>query len=279
MILFFPQYQAGHVPSRIPTGTPELRALWQNAPGFVEVPLHPTSLSDTQMERQIKYRHILREQLNAAIDIIHRVNPDFILTTGGDCGTAPAPISFLNQKYDGKIGLLWIDTHADIHQPGTSPSHNFHGMPVRLLLGDSAFAYQVPRPLRPQQIAYLGLHDTETEEDQVIRELQIPRYGPDELNSNAPLDAVIARFREHGITHLHLHVDVDVMDPAVFPHVHVPSPGGLRLERLIEILQYLRTQMPLAGCCLTEYAPAVPGAGLEVMKVIYTQGFGLQLPG
>jgi arginase len=278
MILFFPQYQAGYVPSRIPVGTPELRALWQNAPGFVEVPLHPTNIHDTEEERRIKYRHVLREQLFIAAQLIGWHQPDFILTTGGDCGTAVAPIAYLNEKYQGKIGLLWIDAHGDIHAPSTSPSHNFHGMPIRLLMDDPEFAVHVPLPLRAEQIAYLGLRDTQAEEDQLIAEKKIPRYLPQELKTNKPLDEILKRFRAAGITHLHLHVDTDVMDPAVWPHVHVPAPGGLTLERLIEILKYLRAKMPVAGCCLTEYAPAAPGAGLAVMKQLYSEGLGLRLP-
>ena len=279
MILFFPQYQAGYVPSRIPVGTPELRALWQNAPGFVEVPLHPTNISDTQEERHIKYRHVLREQLCMAERLIQWHDPSFILTTGGDCGTAVAPIAHLNQKYNGKIGVLWIDAHADIHTPATSPSHNFHGMPVRLLLDDPEFTVHVPFPLQPEQIAYLGLRDTEAEEDRIISALKIPRFSAAELViDNAPLDLVMKKFQEHGITHLHLHVDTDVMDPSVWPHVHVPAPDGFTTERLIEILKYLRARMPVSGCCLTEYAPHEPLAGLEIMKRIYTEGLGLELP-
>lgn len=274
MILFFPQYQAGHVPSRIPVGTPGLRAMLQNSPGFVEVPLHPTRLADSQEERRIKYRHVLREQLFVAAQLIGWHQPDFILTTGGDCGTAVAPIAYLNEKYAGKIGLLWIDAHADIHTPSTSPSGNFHGMPVRLLVGDPEFTVHVPVPLRADQIAYLGLRNTEAEEDRVIKLNRIPRYTPPELKYNRPLDEVLKRFQKSGITHLHLHVDTDVMDPSVWPHVHVPAPGGLMLERLIDILQYLRARMPVAGCCLTEYAPQEPGAGLDIMKRLYTEGLG-----
>jgi hypothetical protein len=43
-------------------------------------------------------------------------------------------------------------------------------------------------------------------------------------------------------------------------------------------LQYLRAQMPVAGCCLTEYAPRIPGEGLDQMKQLYTEGLGLALP-
>src|SRR5690606_1019409 len=115
--------------------------------------------------------------------------------------------------------------------------------------------------------------------DEVIGNMGIPRFGADAVMAgNEPLDAVIAHFRANGITHIHLHVDCDVMDEKIFPHVEVPEPGGLTLERLIEVLQYLRKAMPMSGCCLTEYAPRVEGAGLDIVRRVYTEGLGLSLP-
>ncbi len=279
MILFFPQYQAGHVPSNIPLGTPALRRLWQDAPDFVEVPLQDTDVNDPATDGGVHFRKILIQQLRDALLIVKDANPDFILTTGGDCGASFVPIAHMNKIYDGRIGVIWVDAHADIHTPQTSPSGNYHGMVLRHLMGDEAFVIKPPLALKPEQIAYLGLRDTEEEEDRVIAEHGIPRFGAqDVMEGDAPLDAVIAHFKKHGITHLHLHVDCDVMDEKVFPHVHVPEPDGLSLERLLEILQYLRGAMPMASCCLTEYAPQEDGAGIEIVKRLYTEGLGLEFP-
>ena len=279
MILFFPQYQAGAVPSNIPVGTPSLRGLWENDSGFAEVPLEPTDLSKPDTDRGVRFRKILNTQLQSAMKIVNETRPDFIVTTGGDCGASFVPIAYMNEKYQGKIGVIWVDAHADIHLPSTSPSGNFHGMVLRHLMGHVEFDVQPSLPLKSEQIAYLGLRDTEAEEDAVIARHRIPRYSAaDIMNDNAPLDDVIAHFKKHGITHLHLHVDCDVMDEKVFPHVHVPEAGGLTLDRLLEILQYLRSAMPMSGCCLTEYAPRNAGEGLEMVKRVYTEGLGLTLP-
>jgi len=279
MILFFPQYQAGYVPSTIPLGTPALRQLWQKDAGFAEVPLEPTDIQNPETDRGVRFRRVLKKQMQSAIDIIDKENPDFILTTGGDCGASFASIAHINQKTGGKVGVIWVDAHADIHVPSTSPSGNYHGMILRHLLGDVEFDIQPRLPLKPTQIAYLGLRDTEKEEDEVIERLGIPHFNAGEvMKSNAPLDTVVAHFQKNGITHLYLHVDCDVMDMNVFPHVHVPEPEGLSLDRLLEILQYLRKAMPMASCCLTEWAPKTPEAGLDVLKRIYTEGLGQKLP-
>lgn len=279
MVLFFPQYQAGAIPSRIPVGTPALRALWQEAPGFTEVPLQVTDPVNPGSDPHIRFRDILHRQLADAQALVKAAGPSFILTTGGDCGASYVPIAYINALYHGKLGVIWVDAHADIHAPSTSPSGNYHGMVLRHLMGDPAFKEHPDLPLRPEQIAYVGLRDTEPPEDEFIARHSIPRFNAlDVAASNAPLDMIIARFQDHGVTHLHLHVDCDVMDQAVFPHVHVPEPEGLTLARLIEILQYLRTAMPMASCCLTEYAPQEAGAGLDLVRDVYTKGLGLKLP-
>jgi arginase len=279
MILFFPQYQAGPVPSHIPNGSEALRALWQDAPNFTEVLLLETDPKNRQTEGGIHYRRILKAQMERSVEIVEAARPDFILTTGGDCSGSFAPIAYINEKFSGKIGVVWIDAHADIHVPETSPTGNYHGMIVRNLLGEGNFDLRPRLPLKHYQIAYLGLRDPEPEETEYIVRHGIPHFGPETvMKDNAPLDQVVAHFKAHGVTHLHLHVDCDVLDSKLFPFVDVPEPGGLTLSRLLEILQYLRSQMPVAGCCLTEYAPKTPGEGIEVVKRVYTEGFGLALP-
>lgn len=279
MILFFPQYQAGFMPSVIPVGTPALRGLWEGDPGFAEVPVEDTDAGRPETERGVRFRAVLRRQLLSAAAILDAKKPDFVLTTGGDCGGSFASIAYMNERYGGGIGVIWVDAHADIHTPSTSPSGNYHGMVLRHLTGNEEFDIKPRLPLAFGQIAYLGLRDTEREEDAVIGENGIPRFSAAEImKGDAPMDAVIAHFKKNGITHLYLHVDCDVMDETVFPHVHVPEPDGLSLERLLEVLQYLRARMPVAGCCLTEYAPRTPGAGIDMVKRIYTEGLGLKLP-
>lgn len=279
MILFFPQYQSGYMPSTIPVGTPALRGLWENDPGFVEVPVEETDAGRPETERGVRFRAVLKRQLQKAAEILEAKKPDFVLTTGGDCGGSYPSIAYVNEKYNGKIGVIWVDAHADIHTPSTSPSGNYHGMILRHLTGNDEFDMKPRLPLRFDQIAYLGLRDTEKEEDAVIGKHGVPRFSAGEvMKNNAPMDAVIEHFKKHGITHLYLHVDCDVMDEKVFPHVHVPEPDGLTLDRLLEVLQYLRARMPVASCCLTEYAPLTPAAGIDIVKRVYTEGLGLTIP-
>ena len=81
------------------------------------------------------YASILR-QLDYARSLLLEENPSRILTVGGDCGVEVAPISFLNHRYDQSITVIWLDAHGDLNTPMLSPSGHFHGMPLRVLMGD-----------------------------------------------------------------------------------------------------------------------------------------------
>ena len=60
---------------------------------------------------------------------------DFLITFGGDHSIASATISAVSEVYGSNLGIIWIDAHGDCNTPETSPSGNFHGMPVAHLLG------------------------------------------------------------------------------------------------------------------------------------------------
>lgn len=279
LVLVFPQYQAGYVPSRIPLGGEDVRALWESHEEFAHVPIQDTDCSNPQVQGGIRFRQVLNRQRQDADNIIRKADPDFILTTGGDCGASFSSIAYLNEKYNGKVGVIWVDAHADIHLPSTSPSGNYHGMVLRNLLGSDEFDANPLRPLKPNQIAFLGLRDTEAAEDEYIAQHGIPRFSAAQvMGGDDPLKAVVAYFQRNDLEYLHLHVDCDVMDEKMFPFVHVPEANGLTLERLIEVLKYLRLSFPMIGCCVTEYAPIKSGDGVNVLKEIYQDGLGLALP-
>lgn len=74
--------------------------------------------------------------MEAFRSILSILDLDKIATLDGDCGVDMIPISYLNKKYKGGLGILWIYAHADIHTLESSPSQNFHGMPIRILMGE-----------------------------------------------------------------------------------------------------------------------------------------------
>jgi arginase len=59
--------------------------------------------------------------------------------------------------------------------------------------------------------------------------------------------------RATGAEAVYLHIDLDVLDPQVFPAVGTPEPGGLGVEELLVAVRALTEEFTLAGLALTEY--------------------------
>ena len=95
---------------------------------------------------------------------------------GGDHSVALGSVAAI-LKARPETGIIWIDAHADINTPITSPSGNMHGMPVSFLMkleGTQGFdelqwMKDVPA-LKPNQIAYVGLRDIDEDERNVLRQ-------------------------------------------------------------------------------------------------------------
>src|SRR5713226_1869146 len=62
----------------------------------------------------------------------------FPLVLGGDHSVAAGTVAGVAEFYrrqSQKIGLIWIDSHADINTPEISPSGNVHGMTLAAIMG------------------------------------------------------------------------------------------------------------------------------------------------
>src|SRR6476620_7275716 len=137
------------------------------------------------------------EALNTSVSTILK-NNEFPLLLSGDHGSAGGTIAGIRSAFpDKKLGVLWIDAHADIHTPYTTPSGNVHGMPLATALGvdnieckknqpdDHTISYWnqlknvgniVPK-INPEDIIYVAVRDVENEEIEILNRLAIKRIA------------------------------------------------------------------------------------------------------
>ncbi len=160
----------------------------------------------------------------------------FPLVLGGDhsmsIGTL-AGVAAHCQKSGKRLGVLWIDAHADLNTPETSPSGNIHGMPVGVSLGlgveELTGIGGFSPKLLPENLVYIGLRSVDTGEKQYIRDLGIEAYPMPEIDRHG-LHAIISRFLPpllERVDHLHVSFDLDSVDPEYAPGVGTPVRGGL----------------------------------------------------
>lgn len=177
---------------------------------------------------------------------------DRTVVAGGDCGVELAPIEAALAAYGDGLAVVWFDAHGDLNTPESSPSGAFHGMVLRTLLGEGPPELAPRLTLRPSQVVLAGVRALDPSEKEFVAEHDIALVPAAELES---LPSVLAAT---GAKAVYLHIDLDVLDPAVFASVGCPEPGGVSLAALVDAVRAVTARFPLAGVGITEYEPARP---------------------
>jgi len=153
------------------------------------------------------------------------------LVLGGDHSVALGTLGGLAAAH-GVGGVLWIDAHADVNTPETSPSGNVHGMPLAAALGlagpefDSD-AWPLPA-LDPRRVVLLGLRQADSGERQLLHDVGVRVFTMSEIDRIGVERAVREAIdRVAGPGFVHVSLDMDALDPEVAPGVGTPVRGGL----------------------------------------------------
>ena len=172
------------------------------------------------------------------------------LVLGGDHSVALGTLGGLASVH-GVGGALWIDAHADINTPETSPSGNVHGMPLAAALGIAGdrFASDAwPLPaLDPRRVALLGLRQADAGERKLLREAGVRVFTMSEID-RVGVERAMREALDHvsGQGFVHVSLDMDVLDPEVAPGVGTPVRGGLTY-REAHLAMELVAESGLAG--------------------------------
>lgn len=253
MNLIYPQWQGGHNISTY-HGAKEFHELYLNDAPVTKVAVS-TEETDKIVNGIFAYEDIV-SQLKHVQGLIEQESPDTIFTVGGSCDACTPAISYLNHKLKGDMTVLWFDSHGDLNTPETSPSQNFHGMPLRTLLGDGDrdIVDMLPSKLTTSQAILLGPRDLDKDEQIYIEENDIKSVPVSDMELNP--EAITDIIRSVGSANLYVHIDLDVLEPSQFPHVALPVPDGLSMGTLQKLLQMLNAEFTIVGLGLTEYSPA-----------------------
>jgi arginase len=264
--LNMPQWQGGNRHDYY-FGAELLAWLAPVANGPVEtVPVPAPKPGETlDVENGIVGRAALLQQARAARQAIEKHRPDRIVTLGGDCLIDLAPMAYLNTRYGGNLGVLWVDAHPDVLTPKDSSHGHTHVLSALLGRGDGDLVGEVDTLVRPSHVMYAGLDAWMPVEGEVINEFSLRRAGSDALaDSSAPVLDWIA---SEGITHLAVHLDVDVLDPKTFGPVLFNNPdappdawadvprGRMAPDQVVRLLQDVAAACDIVGLAIAEYMP------------------------
>jgi arginase len=157
------------------------------------------------------------------------------LVLGGDHSVAVGTASGVSRYFRGRnqtAGLIWLDAHADMNTPESSPSGNVHGMPLACILGMGPPELAGLLGFRPKIAAHnaviVGLRDVDQMERPHLRESGIRAFTMrdiDERGLRFVMEEAI-RLASDGTAGFHLSLDMDFVDPQHAPGVGTPVRGG-----------------------------------------------------
>lgn len=187
-----------------------------------------------------------------AFDALRASGPQRVRVAGGTCGVELAPVAYLNERYGGDLAVLWLDAHADLNTPQSSPSGHFHGMVLRSLLGDGprAIVDHIPRPLTPPQVVLIGPRDLDDPEAEYVRKSGIAHLGDAAFSD---LSIVETLLNARGFRRIYIHFDVDVLEMATFNGALLPTPpGGPTLAQASALINHLQARFDVVGLSVLE---------------------------
>jgi arginase len=188
-----------------------------------------------------------------------------VFLIGGDCGADFAAAAHAAERHDGLL-LVWFDAHGDLHTPDSSPSGTFSGMVLRALLGEGADGLVAPPgAFDPARVVHAGARALDEAE---VEYLAASGIRPLTVADLAKPDSIVGLARATGATQMYIHVDLDVLDPAVIEGVGYPEPFGLEIEQLTAAIRALRAEFELVGGAVTGFAPASPEAAASDLSAI-----------
>ena len=160
----------------------------------------------------------------------------FPLVLGGDHSVAVGTVSGVSHVFRQRnetIGLIWIDAHADMNTPESSPSGNVHGMPLACCIGrgpnELTRIFDYAPKVNGKNVVLVGLRDVDARERKVVRESGVTAFTMRDIDERGlpnVMEQAIALANE-GTAGFHLSLDMDAVDPDEAPGVGTPVRGGM----------------------------------------------------
>lgn len=212
-------------------------------------------------EREVAhYSAVLADRVAAAV-----AGGRFPLVAGGDCSIVLGALLGVS-RHAHRIGLAYLDAHADFGTPEESLTGSAASMCLALAVGraDSPLARLAnSKPLvRPDDVVLIGRRDggqTNYGHSALGASgiLDLPAAYVAQRRSAATAAAALGRLGRSALAGFWIHVDADVLDPGVMPAVDSPEPGGFSIDTLAELIAPLAHHPRALGMQITIYDPSL----------------------
>lgn len=201
-------------------------------------------------------RDIIVEQTKVALSTLRIANPDKVVTLGGECSVSVPVFTYLANKYNGDVAIVWVDAHPDITLP-EDDYNGYHAMALSVCMGmgDKEIVGQLPTKISPEAICLGGLRDCEYPYiEKRVEELGLTHYSPHQLAGTS--QPVIDWLKKSGKSKVMIHFDMDVMDPADILAAVADGPeGGLKLNEVVRLINDIASSNEVIALTVAEPMP------------------------
>lgn len=169
-----------------------------------------------------------RESLEEQNAVLAALLPERPLVLGGCCCAHVGAVRGLANRF-GRLAVVWLDAHGDLNTPETSPSGNFWGMPLRMLLDN--------RTVAPEDVALVGVRSLDPGEIDFI--------------ADTGIDDSLERVLD-GVDAAYVALDLDVLDPGEAV-VFMAEPDGPGVAEVEAVLRDVAGHTTIAGVGVTGF--------------------------
>jgi arginase len=201
----------------------------------------------------------------------------FPVLISGDHSSATGTIAGIKKaKPDSRLGIIWVDAHADLHSPYTSFTGNMHGMTLAASLGmdNRSCLFRNPdnmtldfwdcfkhiggmtEKIKPSDIVYVTLRDLEEQESHIIEKYDIRNFTTKELRDKKEkvLGTLILEYLKD-CTDIYLSFDTDSLEGSIFKGTGLPVNNGIMPKEAEELIGIILEDPKVICFEITELNP------------------------
>lgn len=231
------------------------------------------------------------ERLSSEVEVQLKDAKKFPVVISGDHSPAAGTIAGIRKAFpDKRIGVIWIDAHADIHTPYTTPSGNMHGMPLCVSLGIDHKEHQLHDPkqetielwekfkklggdgpdVSPRDLVYIGVRDTEPAEDELMEIHHMKNYTVDNFRQLG-VEKMGKEIEEYlsACDIVYVSFDVDCLDSSISVGTGTPVPGGFWAHEAEKIVKEVLKNPKVICFEMVEINPALDNKGNKMAEMAF----------
>jgi arginase len=261
---------------------------------FEDIPTHNETIYQKNTNSFAKrIEHVVQQCERVCTSVSSNlINGYFPIVLSGDHSSAHGVISGIKKAYPDKIiGVIWIDAHADLHSPFTSPSGNIHGMPLAATLNLDNLTCGVNQvssetvdswkelknigvmgpKMAPNHLVYFGLRDFEYAEEFLLNQFEIMHFKVEQMRDlgiQACVQNAILQLESTDI--IFISFDVDSLDCDQISYgTGTPVKSGFTSDEVLSIIDLLISTGKVVCLEVAEINPLLDNKGNKMAETAY----------